>query len=581
MSQGISRRYFFFGTLLAGAVPPGGFSSAQSLKMLGYKSPNEKLNIAGIGAGGRPFSDLVASEAGVENVVALTDVDWVRGAQGFNRWPKAEKYRDFRRMLEHQGKEIDAVVIGTADHMHATCALQCMQAGKHVYVEKPLTRTPWEARLLTQAAEKYKVATQMGNQGYSHDATRVACEILWSGEIGEVREVHAWHGGPGWPQGMQKIPPPTPVPDSLDWDLWLGGAAFRPYTAGDDEYRAYVASVMGGRGGAGRGAGRGPDGAMSAELAGAAPAGRGGGRGGRGGRGGGGGGGGGEYGFYLPFNWRGFFDFGSGLFGDWGVHIMGPANWGLRLGPESLISVERIKAEGISPFTYPVKNAVKYEFAARGSMPPVTVYWSDSIRGDEYLPPGMTADEARKIPGQGPQVGPAGRGGFAGGRAGAPGGRAGDGAAGGGRDGVGAPPAGAGGGQGGPGGSSGYNLVFVGSKGHLGTSGRGEGVGLLPGSRWAEYKLPNAYLQRSPGASTGDNGSAHARDWVRACKGGAPACSNFSIAGPYTEWLVLGAVATHYEGKLLWDNAKGEISNNRDANKWVKPAFRKGWELKL
>jgi GFO/IDH/MocA oxidoreductase family protein len=528
----ISRRYFFFGSFAA-AVPLGGWGSAQSLKALGYKSPNEKLNIAGIGAGGRPFSDLVAAEAGVENVVALTDVDWVRGAQGFSRWPKAEKYRDFRQMIERQGKGIDAVVIGTADHMHATCALWCMQAGKHVYVEKPLTRTPWEARLLTQAAEKYKVATQMGNQGYSHDATRVACEILWSGEIGEVREVHAWHGGPGWPQGMQKIPPPTPVPDSLDWDLWLGGAAARPYTAGDDEYRAFVAANAGGRGG-GRGA------LMPAENAGAPAAGR------------RGGGAPERYGFYLPFNWRGFHDFGSTLFGDWGVHILGPANWGLRLGPESLIGVERLKAEGISPFTYPIKNAVKYEFAARGSMPPVTVYWSDSIQGDEYLPPGMTAEQARKIPGQGPQVGPAGRGGFGGG-----------------------------GGRGGGQQSSGYNLIFVGSKGYLGTSGRGEGVGLLPGARWAEYKLPNAYLQRSPGASTGDNGSAHARDWVRACKGGAPACSNFSIAGPYTEWLVMGAVATHYEGKLLWDNARGEITNNRDANKWVKPTFRKGWEIKL
>jgi hypothetical protein len=183
-------------------------------------------------------------------------------------------------------------------------------------------------------------------------------------------------------------------------------------------------------------------------------------------------------------------------------------------------------------------------------MPPVTVYWNDGIQGDAYLPPGMTAEEARKIPGQGPQVGPAGRGGSGGGRAGQPA-------------------------------STGYNLIFVGSKGYLGTSGRGEGVGLLPGSRWAEFKLPNAYLQRSPGASFGDNGSAHARDWVRTCKGGAPACSNFSIGGPYTEWLVMGAVATHFEGKLLWDNVRGEVTNNREANKWVKPTFRKGWELKL
>jgi len=115
----------------------------------------------------------------------------------------------------------------------------------------------------------------------------------------------------------------------------------------------------------------------------------------------------------------------------------------------------------------------------------------------------------------------------------------------------------------------------------LGTSGRGEGVGLLPGSRWAEYKLPPAYLARSPGASTGDNHAAHCRDWVRACKGGAPACSNFSIAGKYTEWLVLGAVTVHYEGKLLWDAAKGQITNVKDANQWVKPTFRKGWELSL
>jgi predicted dehydrogenase len=547
-SDGVSRRHFFYGALLAGAVPAGGYGSTPSLKALGYKSPNEKLNIAGIGAGGQPFSDLRDSEAGVENIVALADVDWGRGKQGFTTWPKAEKYKDFRKMLDKQGKNIDAVVIGTPDHMHATCALACMQMGKHVYVEKPLTRTAWEARLLAEAAEKYKVATQMGNQGYSHDATRVACEIFWSGEIGEVREVHAWHGRPGWPQGMQKIPAPTPVPETLDWDLWLGGAAMRPFTAGDDEYKSFAAEFMAaGRGG--RGAATGPGAAPPAGAEVAA---------GRGGRGGGGGGS--DFGFYLPFNWRGFYDFGSGLFGDWGVHILGPANWALQLSPQSLISVEAVKREGTGPFTYPVKNEVKYEFGARGNLPPVTVYWSDSVQGDAWLPPGMTGEQAHKIAGAGPQVGPAGRGGRG------PGGA------------VGAAQAGRGanGQQ-----SSGYNCIFAGSKGFLGTNGRGEDVGLLPGSKWAEYKLPNAYLQRSPGASTGDNHSAHCRDWVRACKGGAPACSNFSVAGPYTEWLVLGAVATHFEGKMLWDAAKMEFTNNKDATKWIKPAFRKGWEVKL
>jgi hypothetical protein len=189
-------------------------------------------------------------------------------------------------------------------------------------------------------------------------------------------------------------------------------------------------------------------------------------------------------------------------------------------------------------------------------MPPVTVYWyHHGGSTDPYTPPGMTAEEARKVPGAGPQVGPQqGQGGFFAGSGGA----------------APRPPA-----------RSGYNSIMVGSKGHLGTSGRGEGVGLLPGKRWAEYKLPQPYLSRSPGASTGSNHAAHARDWVRACKGGAPACSNFSIAGPYTEWLVLGAAAVHYEGKLLWNNAKGEFTNNRDANKWVKPLMRKGWEIRL
>jgi len=550
-SPTFSRRHFFYGTLLAGAVPSGGFGATPSLKALGYKSPNEKLNLAAIGAGGQPAADLRQAHAGVENVAALADCDWERGQESFKRFPNATKYKDFRRMLDHSGKDIDAVIVGTPDHMHATCALACMQLGKHVYVEKPLTRTAWEARLLAQAAEKYKVATQMGNQGYSHDATRVACEIFWSGEIGEVKEVHAWTGRASWPQEMEKIPAPSAVPETLDWDLWLGGAAWRPFTAGDQEYKDFVAArnARSGRG------------ARPAAGPGAAAAGP---RGGLGGQD--------NFGFYLPFNWRGFYDFGSSLIGDWGVHILGPANWALQLSPEYLISVECIKKNSLPPFTFPDELAIKYEFAARPHMPPVTVYWYHHQGGDPYSPPGMTAEEARKISGKGPQVGPAqGQGGFAMGSGGGV---------------AGASGAGAGARQPSRGnfpqqeGRSGYNSIFVGSKGYLGTSGRGEGVGLLPGSRWAEYKLPDPYLTRSPGASTGSNHAAHARDWVRACKGGAPACSNFSIAGPYTEWLVLGAAAVHYEGKLMWNNAKGEFSNNKDANKWVKPMFRKGWEIK-
>ena len=225
----ISRRYFFFGSLLGSALPAGGYGSAASLRRLGYKSPNEKLNIASIGAGGRPLQ--VLGDCGDENIVALADVDWERGKEGFERYPKAQRFKDFREMLDKAGSDIDAVLVGTPDHMHAICAHAAMERGKHVYCEKPLTRTAWEARFLRQAAEKYGVATQMGNQGYSHDATRVASEIFWSGEIGEVREVHAWMRAAVWPQGMGRIPPPTPVPQTLDWDLWLGGADWREFTA--------------------------------------------------------------------------------------------------------------------------------------------------------------------------------------------------------------------------------------------------------------------------------------------------------------------------------------------------------------
>ena len=136
----ISRRYFFYGSLLAGAVPSGGFASAASLKALGYKSPNEKLNLAAIGAGGQPASDLRAAQGGVENVVALADVDWARGADSFKRFPDAKRYKDYRQMLDKQGKDIDALIVGPPDHMHATAALHCMQLGKHIYARRPCPR---------------------------------------------------------------------------------------------------------------------------------------------------------------------------------------------------------------------------------------------------------------------------------------------------------------------------------------------------------------------------------------------------------------------------------------------------------
>src|SRR6202789_612376 len=228
-----TRRYFFYGSLLAGAIPKGGFGSTVSLKAGGYKSPNEKLNIASIGAGGKAASDIRGCAAS-ENIVALCDVDDSQAAKSkiFDEFPKAPKYKDFRKMLDKEASGIDAVIVTIPDFMHTTAALWCMERGKHVYVQKPLTRTIAESRMMSEAAAKYKVATQMGNQGYSNEGTRQCAEMIWNGDIGNVTEVHAWTDRPIWPQGLTEIPAPDPVPAHLDWDLWNSIAAQRPFPGG-------------------------------------------------------------------------------------------------------------------------------------------------------------------------------------------------------------------------------------------------------------------------------------------------------------------------------------------------------------
>ncbi len=280
MSQQSTRRHFFFGTLLAGAVPAAGFGSVPSLRALGYKPYYNKLNIAAIGCGGQG-GQILNQAAATENIVALCDVDEVRAAENFKKFDKQPKYKDFREMLDKEGKNIDACTIGIPDHMHATVALDCMRRGKHVYVEKPLTRTPWEARLLQDAAVKYKVTTQMGNQGYSHESIRTACEIVWSGEIGDVTEVHASASPGTHPTGLGEAPPEKSVPSSLNWDLWLGGANMRAYAAE-----------------------------------------------------------------YTPYNWRGFFDFGTGQIGNWGIHTMGPVNMALQLGAPTSVELSSPRVAG-------------------------------------------------------------------------------------------------------------------------------------------------------------------------------------------------------------------------------------------
>ena len=194
----------------------------------GNTPPSEKLNIATIGAGGMGSGNTRACADAGGNIVALCDVDWRRARDTFKRFPKAKRYKDFRKMLDNE-KNVEAVIVATPDHFHAVAAMAAMRRGKHVYVQKPMTRTVWEARMLTEGARKYKVVTQMGNQGHSGNGVRDICEWIWAGAIGPVREVHAWTNRPVWPQGIDRPKEVHKIPDTLDWDLWIGPSPMRPY----------------------------------------------------------------------------------------------------------------------------------------------------------------------------------------------------------------------------------------------------------------------------------------------------------------------------------------------------------------
>ncbi len=306
----LSRRQFIGGTLIGGAalVLP-----SHVLGLGGATPPSEKLNLAGVGIGGQGAHDL--EQLNSQNIVALCDVDTAYAAPIFKKYPKAKVYQDFRKMLEEQ-KDIDALVVATPDHLHACVSLTAIKQGKHVYCEKPLTHSVWEARQVAKAAREHKVATQMGNQAQASEETRRLCELIWDNAIGPVREAHVWTDRPSnglfneyWPQGVQR-PKETPtVPSTLAWDLWLGPAPARAYH----------------------------------------PA-------------------------YHPFAWRGWWDFGTGALGDIGCHSFDPVFRALKLGAP--ISVEASSTR-VNQETFPLASTVTYQFPARATMPPLKLIWYD------------------------------------------------------------------------------------------------------------------------------------------------------------------------------------------------------------
>jgi predicted dehydrogenase len=469
MKEKSSRRKFIKNASLVSA---GFFIVPRHVLGRGFIAPSDKLNVAGIGAGGKGESDLSEfSKSSKVNIVALADVDDRQAVNSRKNFPKANYYKDFREMLGKEKNNIDACSISTPDHTHAVATIAAMQLGKHVYTQKPLTHDIYEARTLTEAAKKYKVVTQMGNQGGSGDGVRGAKEIYNAGLIGDVHTAYAWTNRPVWPQG---IPTPTgkfDVPPELNWDLWLGTAKFIDYN----------------------------------------PA-------------------------YLPFNWRGWWAFGTGALGDMACHIMDPIYRILPiLYPDSVeCSVATVYKEmwndTQNPDACPPSSIIHLKYPRTDGKGNIKVSWFDGgllpQRPDELLP-----EEAF--------------------------------------------------------GNWDGGVLLEGTKGKLLLDCYGENPRLLPTKLMKQVSLPKKTIPRVT--------EGHYVQWVNACIAGpgkGQTSSPFEYAGPFTESILIGNLAIRsylmkskdqYPGrkKLLWDAKNMKITNFDEANQFVKRNYRDGWGLTI
>ncbi len=445
----VSRRSFLGTTAVAAAgitiIP------SHAVAGLGHKAPSDKLNIAGVGIGGMGATNL--RNLATENIVGLCDVDWKYAAKTFDTYPNAKRYKDWRKMYDEIGKSIDAVVVATADHTHAIISSTALTMGKHVYNQKPLTHTVYESRLLTKLAADYNVATQMGNQGSSGEGVNLTTEWLANGEIGEVTKVEAFTDRPIWPQGLNTPERGDWVPETLDWDAFIGPAKMRPFNH-----------------------------------------------------------------IYHPWNWRGWWDFGTGALGDMACHILHPVFVGLELGYP-------IHAQGNSTLLLqdcaPTAQTVKLTFPSRtpkrawkgmkknDQLKEVDVFWYDGgIK--PMLPDGWPA-------GKNPN-------------------------------------------------DSGGGVLFHGTKDTLVCGCYGVNPWLLSG------RTPDAPKFRRRIDKNMQGG--HEQDWVRACKESPEnrvlTASDFSEAGPFNEMVVMGVLAVRLQGlnkRLDWDGINMKFTNLTDDEK--------------
>lgn len=447
MGSSFSRRQFLrqaaLGATVAAAGKTLGVSSARA-----RQSANDKLDVAIIGPGGRGASNLQGVSS--ENIVAICDVDDRRAAGAFKQYPKAKRYRDFRRMLSELDKQIDAVVVSTPDHTHAAASLMAIKMNKHCYCEKPLTWCVHEARVIRQTVAQHKVATQMGNQGTASAGLRQGVAVLQSGVIGKVREIHVWSDRPwnGWAQGEQRPQDTPPVPAGLDWDLWLGPARERPYH----------------------------------------PA-------------------------YLPGRWRMWQQFGTGALGDMGCHTMNLPAWAIKL--ENPTSVEA-ESFPMNNETYPKWSIVRWEFPARGELPPVKVTWYDGPAFGGKRPPADWLD--------GKQPSKSG-------------------------------------------------ALLIGEKGKFyQTCDFGTRWMLLPEDKFRDNKDVADIVQATPGVD-------HHQEWIAGCKAGLPTKSNFDYASRLAETVLLGNVALRVGKRIQWDAEKMQVKDCPEAESLINRPYRDGWTL--
>ncbi|HJT70610.1 MAG TPA: Gfo/Idh/MocA family oxidoreductase [Terriglobales bacterium] len=357
-------------------------------------------------------------------------------------------HNDFRELLEKQ-KDVDAVVVCTTDNLHAAVSAAAMRKGKHVFCQKPLTHTIYEARRVAEISRETGVATQIAVANQASEDTRLLCEWIWSGAIGPVREVKNWSSRPFWAQAIERPRGSEAVPEGLDWDLWLGPAPERPFNHE-----------------------------------------------------------------YLPFVWRGWTDFGCGALGDMGSYSFDTIFRVLKL--EAPLSVEASSTDRYAE-TYPLASIVRYHFAQRGNMPPVTFTWYDGglkpERPEELEP-------NRPFKGEGEE--------------------------------------------------DDEGLLFIGDGGKILCGFNGSNPKLIPQSRMDSYKQPPKTLPRSPG---------NEREWLDACKGSKTRPGgNFEFEGMVTETLLLGNVGCCTGQKLTWDRANLKVDSDA-GQKYVNPERRKGWEL--